>query len=197
MNEFLGLEPGFPSDLPESLSLVIARKRQTVLLGRKARGFGKGNLVLPGGKDQYYLDGEGMALVPGEEGAAREFGQETGIYLPSAAFQQRGVLFVNGRDEREVKVYSATVPDLGEPQDSDELQELHWYLDHALPYTEMPADYRQWLPHIMAGYAITAFLDTNESEQIVGGNIFRQKLDPLGRLEQIPISASETITFST
>lgn len=39
-------------DSDRDFSLVVVRHEDALLLGRKTRGFGAGNWVLPGGKDK-------------------------------------------------------------------------------------------------------------------------------------------------
>ena len=71
---------------------------------------------------------------------------------------------------------------------SSELADLAWCSVEKLPYDEMPKDYKLWLPHILAGYAVNAFFETDS-----GPKIFRQKLDTLGRMEEVPIAGGVLI----
>jgi hypothetical protein len=92
-------------------------------------------------------------------------------------------------DTRLVKVFTGSslkIPLKG----SSELSELDWYPETSLPYEHMPRDYELWLPHLLAGYAVTAFFDTDQGE-LLGGRIFRQHIDPLERAEVITVDLAQ------
>lgn len=168
----------------DDFNLTIVHCEDSILMGRKMRGFGKGKLVLPGGKTRYSIGESGIYIIPFEEEAAREATEETGIPLIGALFEQTGVLHIADEiDTRTIRIYKTRVV-ARTATHSDELSDLNWHPADALPYGEMPQDYGLWLPHILAGYAVTAFFETN-SDQIVDAKIFRQRLNPLERAEEV------------
>ena len=122
---------------PATLLFVIRAGR--ILLIRKKRGLGAGKVNGPGGK-----------VDPGEtplEGAVRECEEELCItplnprYLGQHRFQ-----FVDGYSIH-VWVYRADDFE-GEPTETDEAIPLWCELD-AIPYDEMWADDRLWLPRVI------------------------------------------------
>jgi hypothetical protein len=172
-----------PFEFDDSYSLVVVRHAGCVALGRKTRGYGTGRLVLPGGKNRYYIGGDGIGIVPEDIEASREVKEELGVNTNA---NQVGVLHITDEyDIRKIAIFEAHCADPA-LQVSDELTELAWRSDDSLSYNEMPSDYALWLPHIVAGYAITAFLESSEGV-VVDGTIIRQQLNPLGRAEQIAI----------
>lgn len=182
MSEVLPMMRG-PFDAEDDFNLTVIRTAHSVLLGRKARGFGAGNLVLPGGKTRYYL-GTGMVVIPFEEEAAREALEETGLPISPSQLTQKGILHIaDENDTKTVRLYEAMLP-AATPATSTELSEIGWHPTDDLPYGEMPSDYKLWLPHLLAGYAVTAYLENN-SDQLVAAQLFRQKLDPLERAEEV------------
>jgi 8-oxo-dGTP diphosphatase len=187
MIEQLGALHG-PRDSDESFSLAVIRSAGGVILGRKTRGFGTGKLMLPGGKDRYFVSGNGVGLIPGRVDVAREVREETGLDIDPIEFEQRAVLHVYAPGStRTITAYQAWA--MQEPlQSTDELTPLEWHNEKTLPYDEMPDDYRHWLPHVLAGYAVTAFFNTTSGGH-VGGKVFRQQLEPLGLLEEVPVPA--------
>lgn len=121
------------------------------LLIRKKRGLGAGKINAPGGK-----------IDPGEtplQAAVRETQEEVGVTPLDP--QERGELsfqFVDGL-RLHVRVFVARGW-TGEPRESDEAIPLWTSLD-ALPYDEMWADDRVWVPELLAGrrFALRALFD--------------------------------------
>jgi 8-oxo-dGTP diphosphatase len=167
--------PQFEAD--DCFSLTVVRHAGSIALGRKTRGYGVGRLVLPGGKDRF---GPAGSL---HENAAREVKEEIGV---EAAVKQVGVLHISTEaDIKKVSLFEAWTK-LPYLHPSEELSSPQWYPKDALPYEDMPADYAIWLPHIIAGYSVTAMLETNQ-DVVIGGMVIRQQQEPLGRAEQVPL----------
>jgi 8-oxo-dGTP diphosphatase len=130
-----------PDDVA-TLLFVLEEKR--VLLIRKKRGLGAGKINAPGGR-----------LEPGEtplQAAIREVQEEVGI-TPLRP-ESRGVLsfeFTNGYKLRaHLFVARAFEGTLCETQEATPL----WFSLAEVPYTEMWADDRLWLPHLLAGASV-------------------------------------------
>jgi 8-oxo-dGTP diphosphatase len=122
-------------------TLLFVRRHGRLLLIRKKRGFGAGKVNGPGGK-----------IAPGETplaAAIREVEEEVGV-TPTGV-RARGTLafvFTDGLTLH-VSVFTATGC-IGEPTESDEA--LPFECDEtALPFDEMWADDRVWLPALLAG----------------------------------------------
>lgn len=120
--------------------LFVVRDGQ-VLLIRKKRGLGAGKINGPGGR-----------LDPGEtwaEAAVREVQEEVGVTPRVVSFA--GELFFQFTDgySIHVHVFRAGGCD-GEPYETAEAVPL-WTPVDAVPYDEMWADDRLWLPHFFAG----------------------------------------------
>jgi 8-oxo-dGTP diphosphatase len=121
-----------------------------VLLGKKKRGLGAGNTVGLGGKVE--------ANETPRDAAAREAAEESGVVIaPNAldevamisfwfptrpTWNQRAAVFVTDRWQ-------------GEPMETDEIVPT-WYDVASIPYEEMWADARHWLPRVLAGQRLTA-----------------------------------------
>lgn len=121
--------------------LLFVIRGGEVLLIRKKRGLGAGKINGPGGR-----------LEPGEtpeQAGIREVQEELGV-TPHAP-RRRGHLrfqFVDGY-AMECWVLSSDGCD-GEPRETDEAIPM-WTSLHALPFAEMWADDRLWLPLMLAG----------------------------------------------
>jgi 8-oxo-dGTP diphosphatase len=121
-----------------------------VLLGKKKRGLGAGNVVGLGGK-----------VEPDEtarDAAAREAAEESGVvvnptnleemamisfWFPTRpSWDQRAAVFVTRRWQ-------------GEPVETDEITPA-WYDTREIPYFAMWADARHWLPLVLEGRRLTA-----------------------------------------
>ena len=121
------------------------------LLIRKKRGLGAGKINAPGGK-----------IDPGEtalQAAIRETQEEVGVTPLDP--RERGELsfqFVDGL-RLHVRVFVASAW-TGEASESDEAIPIWTHLD-ALPYDEMWADDRVWVPELLAGrqFALRALFD--------------------------------------
>ena len=128
-----------PKD-PATLLFVVEQARSRVLLIRKKRGLGAGKINAPGGR-----------IEPGEtplEAAIREVREE--VRVTPTAIGQSGELrfqFVDGYSLH-VHVFRADAC-TGEPQETDEALPM-WRPVDALPYDEMWADDRLWVPHMLA-----------------------------------------------
>ncbi len=124
--------------------LCYIRDGRRVLLQLKAKGrFGGGFWNAPGGK---LADGEAP-----EEATVREVREETGLAVGD--LRDHGTLsFYFGTPAEPdivVRVYAAGHVE-GELQANDE-GKLEWFDEESLPYDQMWADDRFWLPHVLAG----------------------------------------------
>lgn len=125
-------------------TLVFVIHAGQILLIRKKRGLGAGKINGPGGK-----------LDPGEtfrSCAIREVEEE--LCVTPLALEERGALsfqFLDGYG-LEVRVFTASGC-LGEAHETPEAIPL-WTPISRIPYDEMWADDRIWLPHMLAGKQI-------------------------------------------
>jgi 8-oxo-dGTP diphosphatase len=122
-------------------TLLFVFHGEQVLLIRKKRGLGAGKINGPGGK-----------LDPGEtpaQAAVREVVEEVGVRPLDPV--SRGLLrfqFTDGL-AMEVHPFTATRHE-GEARETDEAEPLWMHLS-ALPFDQMWADDRYWLPAVLAG----------------------------------------------
>jgi mutator protein MutT len=122
--------------------LAIITDGKQVLLAMKKRGFGSGYWNGPGGKIEA---GEKL-----EAALIRECKEEVDITLTK--FEKVAVhdfKFPDGNSDMVVHTYLCSTWD-GEPKESDEMAPK-WFNINELPYDEMWADDRYWLPLVLAG----------------------------------------------
>lgn len=125
-------------------TLVFVVREDRVLLIRKKRGLGAGKINGPGGR-----------LEPGETPlacAVREVQEEVGVTPLGLALG--GELSFQFADGYSTHVYAFRADDChGQVCETDEAVPLWTPLD-AIPYQEMWADDRIWLPRLLAGRSV-------------------------------------------
>jgi len=142
------------TDLPEVCVCYLTRLSDSgapqVLLGRKKKGLGLGNIVGLGGK-----------LEPGEsalDAAVREVEEESGLIVSADALTAMGVLtylFPHRPAWSQRSNVFVTDRFSGTPRESDELNPV-WFTIADLPVDEMWDDARHWLPGVLAGVPVEA-----------------------------------------
>ena len=135
---------------PQQLAnLCFIVKDGRVLLIRKKRGLGAGKINGPGGK-----------LEPGETALAaaiREVQEEIGV--TPLAIEDRGVLHFQFADGYSLECAVFLAIDLdGEPVETIEAAPF-WVKVEAVPYDEMWADDRHWLPEVLAGKSFRGWFE--------------------------------------
>jgi len=134
-----------------------------VLLGRKRRGLGTGNLVGPGGKRE---PGESAA-----DTAVREVAEEAGIVVRPDDLEARGRLdyrFPYRPSWSQMSDVFVARRWQGTPVGSDEL-EPRWVPVDAVPYDDMWDDARYWLPGVLRGGRVEARFTFGEDCATVSG----------------------------
>ncbi len=133
----------------ERANLCFIVKDGRVLLIRKKRGLGAGKVNGPGGK-----------LDPGEtalEAAIREVQEE--ICVTPLEIEDRGVLHFQFADGYSLECAVFIAKDLeGDPVETVEATPFWVPLD-AVPYDEMWADDRHWLPQVLAGKSFRGWFE--------------------------------------
>jgi 8-oxo-dGTP diphosphatase len=128
----------------ERATLLFVIRAEQVLCIRKKRGLGAGKINGPGGK-----------IDPGEsaeQAAIREVREELGI--TPIDVQARGIIDFQFVDGYTIRVYLFTAPDYdGEPEETAEAVPL-WVSAEDMPYDEMWADDRLWMPLLFAGQTV-------------------------------------------
>ena len=132
-----------------------------VLLGRKKKGLGMGNIVGLGGKLE-----QGESAV---DAAVREIEEESGLVVTASALTPLGQLtYLFPHREawsQESSVFVCTEW-TGTPSESDELNPV-WFDVAALPVDEMWDDARHWLPGVLAGIPVRATFTFGEDLETV------------------------------
>jgi 8-oxo-dGTP diphosphatase len=135
-----------------------------ILLIRKKRGFGAGKINGPGGK-----------VDPGETplaAALRETFEELGITVRDAA--QHGELHFQFRDGYSLHCAVFLAHDFtGEPRETEEAVPVWTPLDR-IPYDEMWADDRYWLPLLLRGAHFTGYFEFDGEELLSREIVVRQ-----------------------
>ncbi len=126
-------------------TLMFVLRDEDVLLIRKKRGLGKGLINAPGGRLE---EGETPS-----QAAIRELAEEVGLRVsePSWCGEHR-FQFRDGY-AMHVHVYSSQRFE-GTPIETDEAIPL-WFRRDAIPYDEMWADDRHWVPLMLKGELFT------------------------------------------
>jgi 8-oxo-dGTP diphosphatase len=143
-----------PETLPQVCVCYLLRRgpdgEPQVLLGRKKKGLGLGNIVGLGGK-----------LEPGEspvEAAVREVEEESGLVVSASALERRGFLtylFPHRETWSQESTVFVCATWKGSPRESDELDPV-WFDIASLPLDEMWDDARHWLPGVLSGNPVRA-----------------------------------------
>lgn len=121
-----------------------------VLLGRKKKGLGLGNIVGLGGK-----------LEPGEsarDAAVREIEEESGLVVAASALHALGeltYLFPHKQAWSQISNVFVCSEWSGTPRESNELDPV-WFDVAKLPLDEMWDDARHWLPGVLTGTPVRA-----------------------------------------
>jgi len=138
-------------------TLCLLLDGDRVLLGMKKRGFGVGKWNGIGGKVK-----SGEAI---EEAALRELAEEVGVRTKPQHLKKVGhVRFHSDYTdtlEWEMHIFAVRAWE-GEPRESDEMKP-QWFRHDEIPFGEMWADDKHWLPHVLAGKKITAQFHFDES----------------------------------
>ena len=133
----------------ERANLCFIVKDDRVMLIRKKRGLGAGKINGPGGK-----------LEPGETALAaaiRETQEEIGV--TPLHIEERGVLHFQFTDGYSLHCAVFLARDYeGEPIETVEAVPLWFGLDE-IPYDELWADDRHWLPQMLAGGRFNAWFE--------------------------------------
>jgi 8-oxo-dGTP diphosphatase len=133
----------------QRVNLCFIVRDEKILLIRKKRGFGAGKINGPGGK----VDPSETPL----QAALRETYEELGI-KPLGA-KQHGELHFQFRDGYSLHCAVFLARDFeGEPRETDEAVPLWTPLD-AIPYDEMWADDRHWLPLLIRGAHFAGYFE--------------------------------------
>lgn len=122
-------------------TVVFVLNRARILLIHKKRGLGAGKINAPGGR-----------VDPGEtpeEGAVRELWEE--VRMRSGHLSKRGEISFQFTDGYSTSMHVFRTTDAhGTPQETAEAVPV-WVPFNEIPYDQMWADDRHWIPRLLAG----------------------------------------------
>jgi len=130
-----------------TLIYVFDKDKKTVLLGRKARGFGEGKWNAFGGKFDPNID-KTIKLS-----ARRELEEECNLQVPEHLLKQDGILFFQYPENLEKRLFQVhcfsvdynKLPTDSIPTASEEMNPIKWYSKQEVPIDKMWADDEFWL----------------------------------------------------
>jgi 8-oxo-dGTP diphosphatase len=124
--------------------LCYIRDGGRVLLQHKAEGrFGGGFWNAPGGK---IVDGESP-----EQAAVREVREETGLTVRDLCNYGTITFYQDGIEGPDIHVHVLVAGRFEGTLQANDEGPLEWIAEDGLPYDEMWADDRLWVPHVLAG----------------------------------------------
>lgn len=131
-----------------------------LLLKKATRGISKDKWNAPGGK----INGEKTA----EKNIVREVFEETGLKIKNAFYHGELKFFLNGKDELSFIVHLFSTKDFSGEIKQTEEGEVKWFGVNEIPYDEMWADDKLWLPLMLDGkkFDCSFFLDS-DNKQII------------------------------
>ncbi|SFH57674.1 8-oxo-dGTP diphosphatase [Cryobacterium levicorallinum] len=132
------------------LTRLSPEGNRQVLLGRKKKGLGMGNIVGLGGKLE-----SGETAV---DAAVREIEEESSLVVAASALTELGLLtylFPHREEWSQESTVFVCEEWSGTPRESNELNPL-WFDVATLPVDEMWDDARHWLPGVLNGVSVRA-----------------------------------------
>ncbi|MEX1997452.1 MAG: 8-oxo-dGTP diphosphatase [Candidatus Andersenbacteria bacterium] len=155
--------------LPQLLCLCIVQRPGHVLLGLKKRGFGAGR-----------WNGFGGKVEPGEtivRAAKRELWEEarlTALNLQNCG--QLNFTFADSLIPLQVHLFTVT-RFTGTPRDTAEMQP-RWFSLSAIPYDQMWADDRYWLPAVLAGKKVVGTFHFQDTAILLSHQLDTKEIAP-------------------
>ena len=144
-------------DLRRATWCFLLKDDDTLLLAMKKRGFGEGFWNASGGK---VLDGEDPV-----EAAAREVCEELNVVVSDLVHVATIEFYFKNKPEFGQRVFGYIAKKWkGEPEETNEMAPA-WFRYDEIPYDQMWADDRIWLPMVLDGKKVEGeflFGDTND-----------------------------------
>ncbi len=167
-----------------TLTLALVREDGRILLGRKKRGFGVGKWNGFGGKVEA---GESL-----EDAARRELHEEAGIEVDEMLSVGRlSFTFETDDPELDVHVFEGRSVS-GDPRESDEMAPA-WFSESDIPFDEMWADDRHWLPLVLAGKRFAGSFHFADHETILHHSLIVIEGCPVCGLRDCPPGAHAAV----
>jgi mutator protein MutT len=147
----------------KDVTLLFLLRENDILLAMKKRGFGIGKWNGAGGKVEA---GETI-----EQAVIRECQEEIGVtpISPKLCGDFEFRLSHDPSFGHHAHIYVATKWD-GEPHETEEMRP-QWFTFDAIPYDDMWADDREWLPLLLAGKRFTGKITIGPDDKVVSSAI--------------------------
>lgn len=145
-----------------TITLLIDKDKQRVILGKKLRGFGVGKWNGAGGKAN---QGEEITVAMIRE-TEEEFGLTPLVFMQVAALNFYFPLVPPEKNyDQQVIVYKSTRW-RGKIRKTEEMLP-RWFKINRMPYNKMWPDDKLWMPRVFAGALITASFMFGDNEEII------------------------------
>ena len=139
--------------MEKALTLILLVKDDDICLAMKKRGFGEGNWNGYGGKVE-----EGETVF---DAAVREVKEESGVDVSPRDLEEVARIEFIFEDGKHLLVHTyLTRKWEGEPVETEEMHPA-WFTFHDVPYGEMWAPDRHWLPRVLQGEKLRGVVHFN------------------------------------